>query len=46
LAIVMYLLATPARRRAARRAQVGSPADPHRSDHAAADAVTAEREKP
>jgi hypothetical protein len=52
LAIVMYLLATPARRRAARRAQDGtaaeshSNADPHRSDHATADAVAAEREKP
>jgi hypothetical protein len=52
LVIVMYLLATPARRRAARRFQASteaerrSTADPHRSDHAPADAVAAEREKP
>ncbi len=44
LAIVLYVLATPARRRAAARRE--SAADPGHPDHAAADPVAAEREEP
>jgi hypothetical protein len=45
LALVLYLLGTPARRRA-RRAREGSAAQPDRSGHAAGDAVTPVREEP
>jgi hypothetical protein len=49
LGIVLYLFATPARRRARRRAEAASgaalSADPDGSRHAAADSVTAKREE-
>ena len=43
LALVMYLLGTPARRRARRRAESGDA--PDRRDHAPGDAVAPEREE-
>jgi hypothetical protein len=49
LAIVMYLLGTPARRRAQRAAAAAaanSAAPPHGGDHAAGDAVAPERKEP
>ena len=51
LSLVLYLMATPARRRRRRAAeaaaaeQPGGSAQPDRSDHAAGDAVAAEREE-
>jgi hypothetical protein len=44
LAIVLYILGTPARRAAARRR--ASAADPDHPDHPPGDAVAAEREEP
>ena len=48
LAIALYLLNTPARRAARRRAEglATSGLDPHRSGHPAGDAVAAKREEP
>ncbi|WP_372528799.1 hypothetical protein [Piscinibacter sp.] len=49
LAIVMYLLGTPARRRAQRAADAAaarSAAPPDGGDHAAGDAVAPERKEP
>jgi hypothetical protein len=48
LAIVMYILGTPARRRMrrAREAQAHSALQPDRGDHASGDAVAPEREEP
>ncbi len=48
LAIVLYLLGTPARRARRRRAESGDRtlADPDRGRHAAGDAVAPEREEP
>lgn len=46
LAIVLYIIGTPARRRARRRAaDNASVADPHRRGHAAGDALAPEREE-
>jgi hypothetical protein len=47
LAIVLYIVGTPARRRARRAAEATatSAADPDRSGHAAGDAVAPEREE-
>jgi hypothetical protein len=45
LAIVLYILGTPARRRA-RKAAESAAADPDRGGHAAGDAVAAERKEP
>jgi membrane protein implicated in regulation of membrane protease activity len=45
LALVLYLLGTPARRRA-RRARQASAAQPDGGGHAAGDAVAAERKEP
>lgn len=48
LAILLYILATPSRRRALRAreaAEVASALDPDRSGHAAGDAVAAKREE-
>ena len=46
LALVLYLLGTPGRRRARRAADRASAAQPDGSGHAAGDAVAPEREKP
>ncbi len=46
LALVLYLLATPARRRAARQAELASGPDPDGSSHAPGDAVAPVREEP
>jgi hypothetical protein len=48
LAIALYLLNTPARRAARRRAELlaAGAIDPDRGGHAAGDAVTAKREEP
>lgn len=48
LSIVMYVLGTPARRRARRRAEAasGSAASPDGGDMAPGDAVASEREEP
>jgi len=45
LAIVLYILGTPARRRA-RRAAESAPVQPDGSGHAAGDAVAPERKEP
>jgi mannose/fructose/N-acetylgalactosamine-specific phosphotransferase system component IIC len=45
LAIVLYLLATPARRRRQRAAQAASAAAPDGSGHAAGDPLATEREE-
>lgn len=45
LAVVLYILGTPARRRARRAAEV-SVAQPDRGSHATGDAVAPEREEP
>lgn len=45
LAIVLYILGTPARRRARRTAETSSATDPDRRSHAASDAVAPEREE-
>lgn len=45
LGIVVYLMRTPARARAHRRASGMPSADPHRGSHPPADAVTPEREE-
>lgn len=45
LAVVLYILGTPARRRA-RRAAEASGAQPHGSGHAAGDTVAPERKEP
>lgn len=46
LALVLYLLATPGRRRARRAAETASAAQPDGSGHAPGEAITPEREKP
>jgi hypothetical protein len=48
MALVLYLIATPARRRAARRRadHADSASDPDRGDHPAADPVAPERKEP
>lgn len=47
LAIVLYVMNTPHRRRARRAAeQASAPPEPDRGDHAAGDAVAPEREEP
>ncbi|MFT3956288.1 MAG: hypothetical protein QM722_18470 [Piscinibacter sp.] len=51
LSIVLYVLGTPARRRALRRAEAAADAsaaavEPDRGGHAAGDAVAAERKEP
>jgi membrane protein implicated in regulation of membrane protease activity len=48
LAIVLYVLGTPARRRARARRESSDRGgtDPHRGDHAPGDAVAPEREEP
>ena len=46
LALVLYLLGMPGRRRARRAAEIASAAQPDGSGHAAGDAVAPEREKP
>lgn len=46
LSIVMYLLRTPARRRARRAAEAASAGDPDRGGHAPGDAVSPVREEP
>jgi hypothetical protein len=45
LAVVLYILATPARRRA-RKAAESAAADPDGGRHATGDAVTSERKEP
>jgi hypothetical protein len=45
LAIVLYLMATPARRRARQRRAAPSALDPNGSGHAPGDAVAPEREE-
>jgi len=45
LSIVLYILGTPARRRA-RRAAESAPVQPDSSSHAASDAVAPERKEP
>jgi hypothetical protein len=45
LAIVLYIVGTPARRRARRAAQAPSATDPDRRSHASGDPVAAEREE-
>ena len=45
LSVVLYILATPARRRAC-RAAASATAQPDRGGHAAGDAVAPEREEP
>ena len=45
LAVVLYILATPARRRARKAAQSAA-ADPDRGSHAAGDAVASEGKEP
>jgi predicted membrane channel-forming protein YqfA (hemolysin III family) len=45
LGVVLYILATPARRRAARERERASD-DPHRGGHPAGDPVAPEREEP
>jgi hypothetical protein len=44
--IALYLLGTPSRRAARRRAEAGSAVDPDRRGHPPGDAVTPEREEP
>jgi membrane protein implicated in regulation of membrane protease activity len=46
LALVLYLLGTPARRRALRAAEAPSATQPDGSGHAAGDARAAKREEP
>jgi hypothetical protein len=46
LALVLYILATPARRRARKAAEQSAAADPDGGGHAAGDAVAPEREEP
>lgn len=46
LALVLYLLGTPGRRRARRAAESASAVQPDGGAHAPGDAVTPEREKP
>jgi hypothetical protein len=46
LAIVLYILGTPARRRSRRAAAQASGADPDRGGHAPGDAVAPERKEP
>ena len=46
LALVLYLLATPGRRRARRAADRASATQPDGGGHASGDAVAPEREKP
>ncbi len=46
LALVLYLLGTPARRRRRRAAEAASAAQPDGGGHAAGDAVAPEREEP
>lgn len=46
LALVLYLMGTPGRRRARRAADSASAAQPDGSGHAPSDAVPPEREKP
>jgi membrane protein implicated in regulation of membrane protease activity len=46
LALVLYLLGTPARRRALRAAEAASAPQPDGRGHAAGDAVAAKREEP
>jgi len=46
LALVLYLLGTPARRRARRAAEGASRQQPDGGGHAAGDAVATEREEP
>jgi hypothetical protein len=44
--VALYLLGTPARRAARRRAAASAAGNPDRPGHAAGDAVAAEREEP
>jgi membrane protein implicated in regulation of membrane protease activity len=46
LSIVLYILATPARRRARKQAESDAVANPDGGGHAAGEAVTTEREEP
>jgi predicted membrane channel-forming protein YqfA (hemolysin III family) len=46
LAVVLYILGTPTRRRARRAAEAASAAQPDGSGHAAGDAVAPERKEP
>jgi hypothetical protein len=46
LSIVLYVMATPARRRRRAAAEARSAADPHRSSESPADAVAPVREEP
>jgi len=46
LALVLYVLATPARRRARRSAEAQASANPDHRDHASGDAVAPERKEP
>lgn len=46
LALVLYIVGTPARRRARRAAQVKTSANPDHRDHASGDAVAPERKEP
>ncbi len=45
LAIVLYIMGSPARRRARRAAEVAASAQPDRGGHAPGEAVAAEREE-
>lgn len=46
LALVLYLLGTPGRRRARRAAEAASAAEPDGRSHAPGDAITPERKEP